>query len=182
MTARSTTNDYSEFRIHKLHYKLNADGASWAAFGCTGKLERSYEVKQITKKCEGIVKKNITKPTGNGTLNISAHAVVEAIRKMQAMVTANNVTAQGTADFPSFRIKCEVENEDGEVMYQEYPNLCLNEAPTVTIDNDADEVAEVEYSIAMATDTAGYMFYEAFAADLTNATIATVDLPTTFAG
>lgn len=180
--SRVLTTDYSEFKIHKLYFKLKATGSSFAQFGCTGSLERTYEVQTITKKCEGVTVKNITKPNGTGSLTISAHAVVDAVRKMQAMVTAHDVTAQGTNTFPAFELKCEVENEDGEVMYQHYPNCSLSEAPTVTIDNSADEVAEVEYSIALAVDSAGYMFYEAFNEDLTNATIATVDLPTTFAG
>lgn len=179
---RSITTDFSEFKIHNLLFKLKS-GSSFTSFGCTGSLERSYEVQTITKSCEGVVVKTVTKPTGAGTLTISAHALVNAIREMQAMVTANNVAAQGTDTFPSFELKCEVENEDGEVMYQHYPNCSLSEAPTVTIDNSADEVGEVEYSVGLAVDDEGYLFYEAFAEDLSGSTtIQTVDLPTTFAG
>lgn len=179
--ARAITTDFSEFKIHNLYFKLAPAGA-FQAFGCTGSLERAINVRTITKSCEGVVTKNITAPDGTGTLTISAHAVVDVIRKMQAMTTAHSVSAQGTDTFPTFELKCEVENEDGEVMYQHYPNCALNEAPTVTIDNSADEVAEVEYAIALAVDTNGQLYYEAFAEDLENVTIATVDLPSTYTG
>lgn len=179
--SRDLTKDFTEFEVHKLLIKF-ADEESYSAFGCTGSVEREISVKKIQKKCEGAVTKNIVRPTGEGSLKINIFVNYGVGKKMRGAVSKNGVTALGDEKLPSFKLKMEVKNEDGEIMFQEYGNCILASMPKVKIDNSSSTVEDVELDIDLAFDENKKIYYEAFKEDLQDKTIETFDGATLFKG
>jgi hypothetical protein len=59
-----------------------------------------------------------------------------------------------------------VVDEDGAEKYKAYPNCIFKARPTLSTENGAEEVAEVEIEIAIMPDENGFGMYEALAEGL----------------
>lgn len=162
---RNLNTDFNEFNVRSALIQFD-DEVSASSFGCVGKMSREFEVTNITKKCEGRTVLKKSKPTGEGTLTLNVHVPVAVARKMKSMLVKNNVAAQGTDIFKTFKYKCIVSNEENADEYQLYPNCALNGLPEIEIDDEAEEVAAVEMEIGFATDEYGNMYYTEFKEDL----------------
>lgn len=170
-TTYDVTKDFNEFAVKK--GSIMFDGETTASsFGCIGTLERSLDMKTITKQCEGITTKTKGKPTGTGTVKVSAHVPVGIARKLMNMVNTGlkpGVYGYSTSILKNFTFTSVVLNEDDEIMYQSYMNCGMTSMPTVKIDNAATSVAEVEFEFSFAKDTNGFPFYEAFETEIDDA-------------
>lgn len=160
---------FSDFEIDKMNVKF-ASATEAVAMNCIGSVEEEMTAKIVTKKCRGVVIKNIVRGTGEGTLSISAHVPYEVFKDafgMELDTLATGVQAYGSnSRHEEFCLTLHVKDEDGEEKYKAYPRCICNARPTISVENGAEEVAEVEMEIAVMPDEYGNGMYEALAEGL----------------
>ncbi len=164
--------EFSEYEVKNSTVKFGANKAM--SVGCVGKLEETLNQKTVQKKCEGVVKKSRTRGDGTGEIKYTLHMTVAAFRKMYGFTNANlksGVYAYGeNSRHEEFCYTCEVKDEDGNIKYKAYPRCCVQSGISRSIENGAEEVAEIEVTAAIMPDENGQAVYEAFAEDLDSAT------------
>lgn len=167
-----TNGVFSDFEIDKMSVKF-ADAEAAVSMNCVGSVEEEMTAKAITKKCRGVVIKNIVKGTGEGTLTISAHVPYELYKEafgMQLDTLKPGVQAYGSnSRHKEFILTVHTNDEDGEEKYKAYPKCVFASRPTITVENGAEEVAEVEMTVTVAPDADGNGMYEALAEGLDEA-------------
>lgn len=161
-----TNGVFSDFEIDRMSVKF-ADAEAALAMNCVGSVEEELTAKEVVKKCRGVTIKNIVKGTGEGTLTISAHVpydlFVEAF-DMENEVLKAGVHAYGSnSRHKTFCLTMHVVDEDGAEKYKAYPNCVFKARPTLSTENGAEEVAEVEIEVAVMPDENGFGMYEALA-------------------
>lgn len=166
MTAKKYGKTYSDYEIKNTAIKFNKENDIAATkIGCVGKLEDEMETKTVTKKCEGRVVKSRTKGTGFGTIKISAHINYDVYTRMYGMYfteLAPGVFAYGKdSKHEEFTLMGEVYDEDDVKKLVAYPNCTVSSGKATKIENGAEEVAEVEFEIAVCPDDYGFGKYEA---------------------
>ena len=63
---------FSEYEIKNSAIKINnGTGTEFKKVGCVGKIEETLDCITVTKKCEGVVKKTVTRGAGTGESKIS---------------------------------------------------------------------------------------------------------------
>lgn len=160
---------FSEFEVLEQHIKVAGDN-TYSTMSCVGSSEEELEVKVITKNCRGRKAKEKVKGTGNGTLKESLHVPYDIYNKMYAMnreelVEGVKAYGQGSSH-PEFSITQKVLDEDDEVKYKAYPRCVLEEGPKRSVENGAEEVPELELTIALLPDDNGECMYEALESEL----------------
>jgi len=157
---------FSDFEIDKMNVKF-ADASAAVAMNCVGSVEEEMTAKVVTKKCRGVTIKNIVRGTGEGTLTISAHVPYELFKEAFGMGSDSlkeGVQAYGSnSRHKEFCLTLHVKDEDGEEKYKAYPKCICAARPTISVENGAEEVAEVEMEITIAPDANGNGMYEALA-------------------
>ena len=178
-----TNGVFSEFELREMGVKF-ADAETYASANCVGSCEEEMEAKVVTKSCRGSVIKTTVKGTGNGTLNITMHCPKEIYDEMYGMnldTLIDGVKAYGrNSVHKAFSITQHVFDEDGVEKFKAYPNCIMMSGKKGTIENGAEEVAEVEMEVSVMPDEYGNGVYEALASDLTTGTLKT-DWMTKFA-
>ena len=166
----SAADVYSYFECDQLAIKVAGD-ETYTRDDCVGTLNVERETKTVTKSCRGVVKKRKTKPTGNGTITLSMHIKLALYRKMHSMVNTGlqpGVYAfDNTTAMPEFSLTARVKDEDDNIMFLGYPRCKIEEINALNIENGAEEVAEVEMTIAYMPDDYNKGEYQALAIDLT---------------
>lgn len=161
-----TNGVFSDFEIDKISVKF-ADATDAVAMDCVGSVEEEMTAKAITKSCRGVVVKKVVKGTGEGTLTISAHvpyAIFTEAFGMELDTLAEGVMAYGSNNrHKVFCLTMHVVDEDGAEKYKAYPNCIFNTRPTITVENGAEEVAQVEMEVGVMPDADGNGMYEALA-------------------
>lgn len=164
-----TNGVFSDYEIDRMNVKF-ADAEEVVAMNCVGSVEEEMTAKVITKKCRGVVIKNIVKGTGEGTLTISAHVPYEIFKQafgMELETLKTGVQAYGSnSRHKEFLLTLHVTDEDGAEKYKAYPKCVCAARPTITTENGAEEVAEVEMTVTIAPDADGNGMYEALAEGL----------------
>lgn len=171
----NTIEQFSEFAVKKSTVKFE-DSAAAMRLGCVGTLGETLNAKTVTKKCEGIVVKSVTRGDGTGELAFTLHMREEAFKNMFGMERKGlkagvRAYGQGSKHKP-FCYTAEVEDEDGNIKYKAYPNCCVTSGIARSIENGAEEVAEIEVTASVMPDAQGEGMYEAFAEDLDETTAA----------
>ena len=88
----ATTTVFSEFELREMAVKFNGEtSASYIHMDCVGECEEEMEVRVVTKKCRGKVKKTRVKGTGTGTLKLSAHVPYNIFTKAFGMENAKTI-------------------------------------------------------------------------------------------
>ena len=78
---------FSDFEVKETSIRFNSDvSANAEKIGCVGSMEESFNVKTITKKCEGTVVKNKVKSDGSGELKLSLHMRYDLYVKTFGMI------------------------------------------------------------------------------------------------
>lgn len=160
--------EFSEFKITNMSIMFEKE-ISASKFGCIGSLEETLNTKTIVKKCEGITTKNKTIPTGDGELKLLVHIELEAFNSAFGMDNdelKEGVHGYGKFQHKQFALTGEVYNEDDVKKYKAYPNCVISNGISRKIENGAEEVAELEMTIAVAADKNGYCMYEALDSEL----------------
>ncbi len=160
---------FSEYELRKMGIKL-ADETEYKSADCVGSSEEEMETKVVTKSCRGVVAKTVVKGTGNGTLTISMHMpkeIYDAVYGMNLDTLINGVKAYGQNSIhKSFSIVQDIFDEDGEEKFKAYPNCIMMSGVARTIENGAEEVAEIEIEVTVNPDEFGNGMYEALASEL----------------
>lgn len=167
-----TNGVFSDFEIDRMSVKF-VDAEAALAMNCVGSVEEELTAKEITKKCRGVIIKDVVKGTGEGTLTISAHVPYDLFIEAFGMEDANlktGVVAYGTSSrHKNFCLTMHVVDEDGAEKFKAYPNCIFKARPTLSTENGAEEVAEVEMTVAVMPDDNGFGMYEALAEGLDEA-------------
>lgn len=167
-----TNGVFSDFEIDKMNVKF-ADAEAVVAMDCVGSVEEELTARVVNKKCRGVTIKNIVKGTGEGTLTISAHVPHEifvAAFGMELETLKQGVSAYGSNNVhKEFCLTMHVKDEDGAEKYKAYPRCICAARPTISVENGAEEVAEVEMEVSIMPDTYGNGMYEALADGLDTA-------------
>lgn len=162
---------FSEFEVKESSIKFNKESdVTSNTIGCVGTFEEALDTKSITKKCEGVVVKNVTKCAGSGTIKVSLHIRNDIYMRMLGMNDSklkNGVYGYGKDSIHEpFTYLAKVLDEDGVTKYVAYPNCVLSSGPSSKIENGAEEVSEREVEINLAIDSYGYVKYECLAEEL----------------
>jgi len=167
---------FSEFEVKETSIKF-AEDESAIKVGCVGSLEETMNVKPITKKCEGVVVKNVTKGDGTGELAMSLHMRYDLFLKSYGMVSdglAEGVYSYGrNSVHKNFCLTCRVKDEDGNSKLKAYPNCVITTGISRKIENGAEEVAEMELTVSVMPDDNGVGMYEAVESLITDENIKT---------
>lgn len=169
---------FSKFEARAMGIKVAGEEAYTHA-DCIGKVEEELDVKVVTKMCRGVEVKKRPHGAGTGTLTLSLHMPYALYVKMYDMERTDlikGVQAYGNKNYhKEFAITLDVYDEDGKELLLAYPRCVLATAPNTSIENGAEEVAEIEVEVSLMPDESGYCRYECIAADLetANASIAT---------
>jgi hypothetical protein len=133
------------------------------------------ETKTVTKSCRGAVKKRKTKPTGNGTITLKMHVKLALYRKLHAMTNEGlqpGVYAfDNTVAMPEASVVSRVKDEDDNIMFLGYPRFKVEEINKLSIENGAEEVAEVEMKLSYMPDDYNKGEYQALADELTGSVL-----------
>ena len=166
----SSAEVYSYFECDQLAIKVAGDEA-YTRDDCVGSIEVERETKTVTKSCRGVIKKRKTKATGNGTLTLKMHVKLALYRKLYAMTNEGmqpGVYAfDNTVAMPEASITARVKDEDDNIMFLGYPRAKVEEINTLSIENGAEEVAEVEMKLSYMPDDYNKGEYQALEVELT---------------
>lgn len=167
---------YSEYAVKNSSIKFPEDTVA-TKIGCVGSMEETMNVKTITKNCEGVMVKTVVKPDGTGEIALSLHMKYDLFLKTYGMVSDGLVDGvyaygRGTSHKP-FCLTCEVEDEDGVKKLKAYPNVVVKDGMARSIENGAEEVAEMEITLTIMPDEYGIGMYEALESEITEETVKT---------
>lgn len=167
-------NVFSEFEVKNTSIKFAEDDTA-IKVGCVGSLEETMNSKTITKKCEGVVVKSVSRGDGTGELAMSLHMRYDLFLKSYGMASdglKDGVYAYGQNSIHKpFCLTCEVKDEDGVKKLKAYPNCVITTGVTRKVENGAEEVAEMEITVSVMPDEFGNGMYEAIESQLTDETI-----------
>lgn len=181
--AITSADVYSYFECDQLAIKVAGDN-DYTRDDCVGSIEVERETKTVTKSCRGVVKKRKTKPTGNGTITLKMHIKLALYRKLNAMTNEGlqpGVYAfDNTESMPEASLTARVKDEDDNIMFLGYPRCKVEEINKLTIENGAEEVAEVEMKLSYMPDDHNKGEYQALADELTGDALTAENWMTTF--
>lgn len=166
MVNEMTDRVYSEFEVREQGIKFKGKD-SYVSSSCVGTSEEELEVKTITKKCRGVVKKTKSKGTGTGTLKESLHIPYDVFVEAYGMDLSGlkpGVYAYGTdSKHKEMSIVQRVYDEDDVMKLKAYPNCIIKSNMARKVENGAEEVAETELEISVMPDDYGIGMYEMIA-------------------
>lgn len=168
---------FTDFEVRETALKFDG-AAEFLKDDCVGTMDIEETIRKITKKCRGVVVKNIVKHDGIITLTLSLHMTWPVYQKMYGL-SSDGLKAgvyalnRDKSVRPSFLMVNHVYDEDGNEKYFAFPNCKATGALKEKIDNGASDVAEVEVEIEASADEYGNSMYEAMATELSDATVAT---------
>ena len=160
-------NVFSEYEIKEasIRFEDATPEEKFEKLGCVGSIDESLETITVTKKCEGIVVKSVTRGSGNGELTISLHVRYDLYTRMFGMEDAtlkDGVLGYGqNSRHKNFAFVAKVKDEDGNVKFIAYPKLIIKSGLANKIENGAEEVAEIEINAYVQPDENGFAKYEA---------------------
>ena len=182
-TGFSSAEVYSYFEADQLAIKVAGED-SYVRDDCVGSIEIERETKTVIKKCRGVTKKRKTKPTGNGTLTLKMHVKLNLYRKLHAMTNEGlqpGVYAfDNTNAMPEASVTVRVKDEDDNIMFLGYPRCKVEEINKLSIENGAEEVAELEMKLSYMPDDFNKGEYQALEAELTGDVLTPENWMTTF--
>lgn len=159
---------FSEFEARSMRF-IFGEGDVYDV-KCVGKVECEATIRNIVKNCRGSVAKKRTRPTGEGTLKVTAHIPYECyirLHDMQRDGLVAGVYAYGQDSLhPEVCVTADIFDEDDNEKYKAWPRCTISTGANQSVENGSDEVAEVELEIGYMPDDYGEGFYEALAEGL----------------
>lgn len=160
---------FSNFEIKNASIKFKDSDGQFVKLGCVGSAEDELEVKVVTKNCEGVLAKSVARGAGSGTLTMSLHMrydlYVEAFGMNQDGLKDGVMAYGKNSRHKEFTLVAQVYDEDGNEKFVAYPRCVMSSAPSCSIENGAEEVAEIEIEINLFADDNGNVKYEAINSD-----------------
>lgn len=157
---------------------FGADGTKQTGekFGCVGSVEGETTLRELIKTCEGVEVAKKVKPV-KSDLTITAHVKVSVVRDLFGL--SNEDLKPGVYKYSNqskgkeFVFTADVIDEFEEVTKLiAFPKTVSASGFAFTIENGADEVAQMETSVTAYPDDKGNIYYEAFVAELQDPTVA----------
>lgn len=170
------TKVFSEYEVNQIGIIMTG-AAEGITNECVGSAEESMNAKTVVKKCKGVEAKSRTKGDGTGEVKLSLHIEYDAYTKMFGMDVdglKDGVKAYG--EHSSHAVFCLTEkvlDEDNVAKLKAYPNCQIKEGMSRKTENGADEIAEVELTIAVMPDDYGHGVYEAIEETITDEEVKT---------
>lgn len=163
------TSVFSEYEVREIGFKFK-DSEEALTAECIGTGEETMNTRVIVKKCRGVVKKKVVKPTGEGVKKYSMHIPWNIYTKIFGMDNAKVIEGVKTYGIDNthevFVLTEKILDEDGKVKYKACPNCVVETGKAVKTENGAEEVAEMELEIAVSPDEYGVGLYEALESEL----------------
>lgn len=171
-------NVFSNFEIKNASIKFNDDTAgTFTKLGCVGSADEELAVTVISKNCEGVLAKTVSRGAGSGTVSMSLHMKYDLYVKafgMDQEGLKDGVMAYGrNSRHKEFTLVAQIFDEDGNEKLIAYPRAIMASAPAFTIENGAEEVAEIEIEINLFADDDGNVKYEVVVDDKNKDSFAT---------
>lgn len=162
-----TSTVFSEYEVRQANVTV---GEKMWEIKCVGKWEEEMEVQKTVKKCRGKVAKQRTRGTGSGTCKATCHMPYEcyyALHGMDSDGLKAGVKGYGTDSLhPVALVTLDVYDEDDVEKLKAYPCCTAVSGPARSVENGAEEVAEVELELGVSPDENGFGMYEALAEGL----------------
>lgn len=162
---------FSEYEVKESTVKFEGESETATSLGCVGTMEETLNVKTITKNCEGVRKKTIVKPTGDGEIKFTLHMRWEAFKNMFGLTSegyAAGVYAYGMeGEHKHFCYTAKVKDENGNIQLKAYPDCVASTGIQTKIENGAEEVSEIEVTATILADAYGNCRYQCFVSDVT---------------
>lgn len=164
-----TNKVFSEYEVKKIGIKF-ANDSKFETCECIGSAEDESEVRVITKKCRGVVRKKKVKATGTGKVKLSLHCpwkwYVKAFGMKDEKLEEGVYSYGEDSIHEEFAMTEEIEDEDGNRKFKAYPNCVIEAGKASKITNGADEVAEIELEVSYMPDEYGKGEYEALESEV----------------
>ncbi|KAA0547574.1 phage tail protein [Bacillus sp. BGMRC 2118] len=159
-------------------FKEGGTPSPGTSFGCAGSIEGETESIVIEKKCAGTTKKTITKPQ-KMTLTYNGHLPVQVLRDVFGLSNVGlkpGIYAYGQNSKPKeFVLTADVvdEFEDVTKLIAFPATASATGLKIQTIENGAEEVAQIELELTVVVDDLGNLYYEAIVPELEDSTVST---------
>lgn len=161
--------EFSPVRITNFAIKFKGETTA-SEFGCVGQVEGETEMLTIVKKCEGVEVKSKSKPQ-KMTLKVTGHVQTAPLRKIFGL--SNEGLKPGIYSYGSdskskdFILTADVIDEFEDLTKLiAFPNCTSSTGLTISIENGADEVAEMELEFTAMVDSNRQCYYEALINEL----------------
>ncbi|PTY79620.1 phage tail protein [Heyndrickxia sporothermodurans] len=171
----TTIEEFDAIRITNFNIKFKGEQTA-QSFGCVGQLEGETEMITIVKKCEGVETKSKSKPQ-KMTLTLNSHVKVAPLRSIFGL--SNEGLKPGVYSYGSnskskdFVLTADVIDEFEDLTKLiAFPNCTSSTGLTLSIENGADEVAELELEFTAMVDDNKNCYYEALLDELADTTVA----------
>lgn len=147
-----------------------AESGKGIPLGCTGSLNVETEFKEVVKVCEGTPAKKRSKPIGM-TAKFVGHVPVGVARKAfglsneglkKGIYAYGEDSISGSGIFTWETLDLDEENKK----FLAFPNGTFTGGLNISIENGADEIAQVEMTISLVKDENRKFYYDAFENDL----------------
>jgi hypothetical protein len=168
--------DFDSVSIKNPNIKFQGDLTA-VSFGGIGKIDGETELLEIVKKMEGIEVKRKTTPQ-KMTLKLTAHVPIDPVRKIFGL--SNTGLKPGVYSYGSnskglpFTLTADVIDEFEDLTKLiAFPNCSSSTGLTLSIENGADTVAELELEFTAMIDDNKNCYYEAIVDELTDPVDAT---------
>lgn len=156
--------EFDAMRVRNVAFQYDDETVE---FECIGSIGGETEMREIVKRCEGVVRKAINIPTQHN-LTLAGYVPVKALRRTFGL--KNDELAEGVYSYgldskgETFTLSADVIDLFEEVTkLVAFPNAHTATGLQYTIDNDEDETAYVELEFNANPDSHGQFYYEAFA-------------------
>ncbi|MED3799814.1 phage tail protein [Lysinibacillus capsici] len=165
----TTIEEFDTVRITEFAVKFK-DEEKAQPFGCVGTIEGESEIVAIIKRCEGVEKKRKPK-VSKMTITISAHVRLAAQRRIFGISADGlkpGVYKYGADSIGDTFVLTAVgidEFEDEEKLIA-FSNCSANTGLTLSIENGAEEVAEIELEFTALVDDKRGIYYETYISEL----------------
>lgn len=162
--TKNNMGEFSEFELLTLMMKIGTS-EKYEECGAVGTAEETLDSKTVSKKYRGAIVKQRTRGTGSGNLKLSLHMNYDMYNKTLGMASEElkeGVYAYGMGSKHGvFSLTALVLDEDDRKKLKAYPNCTVITAPPRKIENGGEEVAEIDFEVAINPDEYGNGMYEA---------------------
>ncbi|WP_078430483.1 phage tail protein [Alkalihalobacterium alkalinitrilicum] len=162
--------DSMAIKNSSVQFFKNGQQQEGTKFGCVGSLGGETTLKEIIKRCEGVEVRKLTKPE-KVDITVSAHIPVAVVRDLFGInsedlkpgVYKYSQNSRGK----EFVFTADVIDEFEDVVKLiAFPKCSSATGFRFTIENGADEVAELEVEITAYPDSKKNLYYEAFVSEV----------------
>lgn len=150
--------------------QFHDDEGESTRIGCVGSISGETEMRELTKRCEGVEVRKRTRPE-KMNLTLSGHVKVSVLRKVYGL--SNDDLKEGIYKYSTdakgqeFILTADVIDEFEDVTKLiAFPNCISATGLQFTIENGADEVAEVELEFTVYPNESNDFYYEALVPEM----------------